>query len=58
MKKGALDRSALLEIRRRPLNEQGKLFVKKLKLPRELAEKKNTEMAVLLLVNSLVLTYH
>ena len=58
MKKGALEKSTLLKIRRRPLHEQGKLLVKKLKLPKELVEEKSTEMAVLLLVNSLMLTYH
>ena len=58
MKKGALDKSTLLAIRRRPLSEQGKLLVKKLKLPKELVKAESTEMAVLLLVNSLMLTYH
>ena len=58
MKKAALDRSAYRKISLRPLKEQGRLLVEQLALPAGLAKQRDTELAVLLLVNSHSVTYH
>lgn len=58
MKNAALDKSTYRKISLRPLKEQGKLLVEKLALPTGLAKQRDTELAVLLLVNAHSLTYH
>lgn len=57
MKKGALYKGAYRKIRSRPVEEHSRLFMIALELPKHIKRTKETEFAVLLLINSHSLTH-
>ena len=57
MKKGALYKGAYRKIRSRPVEEHSRLFMIALELPKSIKRTKETEFAVLLLINSHSLTH-